>query len=135
VQVALSVLDAPDREPGEATDVPLDEDGVDRDTGVDGEAEVDSDYGATLAPGTPRAVITVSDNGPGIADDIAPTLFERFVRGDSSRTRATGSTGLGLAIVHAVVEAHGGVVTVESKPGNTVFRVELPLQKAELAAV
>jgi two-component system, OmpR family, sensor kinase len=132
VKVALSVLDAPDREPGGAIDAPPDEDDVD---GIaDGDADVDSDYGATLAPGTPRAVITVSDNGPGIADDIAPTLFERFVRGDSSRTRATGSTGLGLAIVHAVVEAHGGVVTVESKPGNTVFRVELPLQKAELAA-
>jgi len=121
-------------EPGGAIDVPLDVDNVDGDADDTRDAELDSDYGATLASGTPRAVITVSDNGPGIADDIAPTLFERFVRGDSSRTRATGSTGLGLAIVHAVVEAHGGVVTVESKPGNTVFRVELPLQKAELAA-
>lgn len=53
--------------------------------------------------------------------------FERFARGDSSRNRATGSTGLGLAIVQAVVQAHGGEVTVRSVPGDTVFTVALPL--------
>lgn len=73
------------------------------------------------------AVLTVTDNGPGIAQDDIPALFERFTRGDASRTRATGSTGLGLAIVAAVVAAHQGVVTVTSTPGNTEFRVSLPL--------
>ena len=53
-------------------------------------------------------------------------MFERFARGDTSRSRASGSTGLGLAIVKAVVDAHGGEVTVTSRPGNTVFRVALP---------
>ncbi|MGJ8721362.1 MAG: ATP-binding protein, partial [Salinibacterium amurskyense] len=53
-------------------------------------------------------------------------VFERFVRGDSSRSRAAGSTGLGLAIVAAVVESLGGTSSVSSEPGNTVFRVELP---------
>jgi two-component system, OmpR family, sensor kinase len=72
------------------------------------------------------AVITVTDNGPGIDPELLPTLFERFARGDSSRSRATGSTGLGLAIVEAVVAAHGGSVAVSSEPGDTVFRVELP---------
>jgi two-component system OmpR family sensor kinase len=73
-----------------------------------------------------RAIITVMDDGPGIADDLQPTLFERFVRGDSSRSRAAGSTGLGLAIVAAVVEAHGGTVGVASEPGATTFTVTLP---------
>jgi two-component system OmpR family sensor kinase len=74
-----------------------------------------------------EAIIEVRDTGPGIDDELAPKVFERFVRGDSSRSRASGSTGLGLAIVAAVVEAHGGRAEVESKPGMTVFRVILPL--------
>ena len=74
-----------------------------------------------------RAVISIADDGPGIADDLQPTLFERFTRGDSSRSRAAGSTGLGLAIVAAVVEAHGGSVSVVSEPGSTDFTVTLPL--------
>jgi two-component system OmpR family sensor kinase len=77
-----------------------------------------------------RATITVTDNGPGIPAELQSTLFERFARGDSSRARTTGSTGLGLAIVHAVVEAHGGEVTVTSEPGETVFTVSLPLEPA-----
>jgi two-component system OmpR family sensor kinase len=74
-----------------------------------------------------RAIISVKDDGPGIPEELRSTLFERFARGDSSRNRATGSTGLGLAIVSAVVEAHGGALSVESEPGNTVFSVSLPL--------
>jgi two-component system OmpR family sensor kinase len=73
------------------------------------------------------AVVTIADNGPGIPKALQNTLFERFARGDSSRSRASGSTGLGLAIVRAVVDAHGGSVTVKSRKGNTTFRVELPL--------
>jgi two-component system OmpR family sensor kinase len=72
------------------------------------------------------AVITVSDNGPGIRDALKADLFERFARGDSSRSRVAGSTGLGLSIVRAVVEAHGGSVSAESDESGTVFRVELP---------
>lgn len=75
----------------------------------------------------PRAVVTVSDDGPGIPAELQPVLFERFARGDSSRSRAAGSTGLGLAIVAAVVEGHGGTVEVQSEPGSTSFRVILPL--------
>ncbi len=73
------------------------------------------------------AVLTVQDDGPGIPADLQPVLFERFARGDGSRSRATGSTGLGLAIVAAVVEAHDGTVEVESSPGMTRFTVRLPL--------
>ncbi|MFG2263361.1 ATP-binding protein [Streptomyces sp. NPDC048720] len=70
--------------------------------------------------------VDVEDNGPGIPADLLPRVFERFARGDSARSRATGSTGLGLAIVQAVAAAHGGAVTVDSVPGRTVFTVHLP---------
>jgi two-component system OmpR family sensor kinase len=73
-----------------------------------------------------RVELVVADDGPGIPADLQPTLFERFVRGDGSRSRTAGSTGLGLAIVRAVAESHGGSVSVESRPGRTVFHVSLP---------
>jgi two-component system OmpR family sensor kinase len=70
--------------------------------------------------------VDVEDNGQGIPPELLPHVFERFARGDSARSRATGSTGLGLAIVQAVATAHGGAVTVDSVPGRTVFTVHLP---------
>jgi two-component system OmpR family sensor kinase len=70
--------------------------------------------------------VDVQDDGQGISPDLLPHVFERFARGDSSRSRASGSTGLGLAIVQAVATAHGGAVTVDSVPGRTVFTVHLP---------
>jgi two-component system OmpR family sensor kinase len=73
------------------------------------------------------AELRVIDNGPGIQAQLQPHIFERFARGDSSRSRAAGSTGLGLSIVHAVVTAHRGQVSVESEPGRTVFTVRLPI--------
>ena len=74
----------------------------------------------------PWMCVDVEDNGPGISPELLPHVFERFARGDSARSRATGSTGLGLAIVQAVATAHGGAVTVDSVPGRTVFTVHLP---------
>ncbi len=78
------------------------------------------------------ALITVTDSGPGIPDDIQSRVFERFTRAEVSRVRTPGaqtgrSTGLGLAIVAAVVEAHHGTVAVQSAPGRTEFAVSLPL--------
>ncbi|NUT93033.1 MAG: HAMP domain-containing histidine kinase [Saccharothrix sp.] len=70
--------------------------------------------------------LTVTDDGPGIPPSLQPEVFERFARGDTSRSRAAGSTGLGLSIVAAVVAAHGGEVGVESRPGRTRFTVTLP---------
>jgi two-component system, OmpR family, sensor kinase len=72
------------------------------------------------------AVLSVVDDGPGIPPPLLPEVFERFARGEGSRTRGAGSTGLGLAIVAAVVEAHGGTVDIESRPGRTAFEVRLP---------
>jgi two-component system OmpR family sensor kinase len=75
-------------------------------------------------PPTVRASVT--DTGPGIPDDLQPALFERFVRGDTARSNGGASTGLGLAIVHAVTTAHGGTVSVTSRPGHTSFVITLP---------
>ncbi|WP_089157887.1 sensor histidine kinase [Micromonospora sp. NBS 11-29] len=75
--------------------------------------------------------LRVTDDGPGIPADLQPEVFERFARGDSSRSRAHGSTGLGLAIVAAVVEAHHGRVEVTSRPGRTAFTVWLPRSTAD----
>ncbi len=74
------------------------------------------------------ACLTVQDTGTGIAAADLPYIFARFYRGDPSRTRATGNSGLGLAIVRALVEAHGGTITVQSTPGaGTCFLIRLPL--------
>ncbi|MGC1215316.1 MAG: ATP-binding protein [Micromonospora sp.] len=70
--------------------------------------------------------LSVADDGPGVPADLQPEVFERFARGDSSRSRAHGSTGLGLSIVAAVVEAHHGRVEMTSRPGRSVFTVRLP---------
>lgn len=82
------------------------------------------------AAGNPWVTLEVRDNGPGIPPELLPHVFERFARGDASRSRHAGSTGLGLAIVQAVVVAHGGVVEVRSVPGDTVFAVHLPADAA-----
>ncbi|WP_442814465.1 sensor histidine kinase [Streptomyces sp. NBC_01198] len=73
--------------------------------------------------------LQVEDDGPGIPAQLQTVVFERFARGDASRTRSAdsgGSTGLGLAIVQSVVAAHGGTVALDSRPGRTVFTVTLP---------
>ncbi|HYC23698.1 MAG TPA: HAMP domain-containing sensor histidine kinase, partial [Candidatus Bathyarchaeia archaeon] len=70
-----------------------------------------------------QGTVEVRDNGPGIAPDDLPWLFEPF------RTSKGSGTGLGLSIARRIVEAHGGRVTVESRPGTeTIFRVELQAQ-------
>ena len=72
------------------------------------------------------AEVTVLDRGPGFPIN-AESLFTPFVRGESSRNRATGGTGLGLSIVRSIAEAHGGSVTLESGPeGRGLVRVLLP---------
>ncbi|SDX54743.1 two-component system, OmpR family, sensor kinase [Amycolatopsis xylanica] len=87
-------------------------------------------------PGTPVTVtvgledgivLRISDEGPGIAPENLPRIFDRFYRVDHSRTRGNGGTGLGLAVVNSLVAAHGGSVEVASRPGRTTFTVRLPL--------
>jgi len=73
--------------------------------------------------------IQVVDNGQGIAANELPYLFDRFWRGDRSRTHSTGAgSGLGLAIAKQLIEAHSGTIIVESQPGiGSVFTINLPL--------
>lgn len=77
-----------------------------------------------------EAVLRVHDDGPGIDPVVRDELFARFARGDSSRARQTGGTGLGLAIAKAIVEGHGGFISVASEPGDTTFTVRLPRNPA-----
>ena len=76
------------------------------------------------------AILTVSDNGPGIPKEDQSHIFDRFYRVDKARSRETGGTGLGLSIVHQMVLMHGGTVTVDSEEGNgATFTVELPIHQ------
>lgn len=76
--------------------------------------------------------IVVRDNGIGISEEDIPYLFERFYRGEKSRSRAFGGAGLGLAICKQIVEDHGGRIGVQSKPGaGSAFYFTLPVLKEE----
>ena len=71
--------------------------------------------------------LQVSDKGPGIPPADLPHIFDRFYRGDASRARVTGNAGLGLSIARAIVEAHGGAISVQSTPGEgACFTIALP---------
>ncbi|GAS92263.1 two component system response sensor kinase membrane associated phoR [Mycolicibacterium brisbanense] len=85
--------------------------------------------GITVRVGTDgdNAVLEVCDEGPGMSQEDARRVFERFYRADTSRTRASGGTGLGLSIVDSLVYAHGGTVRVATAPGQGCrFTVSLP---------
>ena len=81
-----------------------------------------------LAQEDSKLKITVADDGPGIPEEDLPFIFERFWRGDKSRSRHSGGSGIGLAIVKQLVELHGGTVEVASQVGKgSTFTVSLPL--------
>jgi two-component system OmpR family sensor kinase len=87
------------------------------------------DSGITVRVGTTGndAVLEVADEGPGMDQEDAQRVFERFYRTDASRTRASGGTGLGLSIVDSLVRAQGGRVAVTTTPGRgCCFRVSMP---------
>ena len=69
--------------------------------------------------------LTVEDEGPGISAEHLPHVFDRFYKADTARAPSGGS-GLGLSIVKAIVERHGGRISVVSRPGRTVFEAWLP---------
>ncbi|WP_285318414.1 HAMP domain-containing sensor histidine kinase [Pseudarthrobacter sp. lyk4-40-TYG-27] len=83
--------------------------------------------GVRSTNGEARSIIEVRDHGPGISEEDAAKVFERFYRADTSRTRETGGSGLGLAIVAAIVGSHGGSVRVEKTDGGgATLVVSLP---------
>jgi two-component system OmpR family sensor kinase len=82
----------------------------------------------TLARTADVVRLSVTDGGPGLTDEQAAHVFERFYRADSSRARTVGGAGLGLSIVAAVTAAHDGRATASAVPGGgAAFTIELPL--------
>jgi heavy metal sensor kinase len=80
-----------------------------------------------LGRGDGVAEVTIADSGIGIEADDVERIFEPFLRLDAARARDTGGAGLGLAIARSIVIAHGGAITVESRPGSgSRFTVRLP---------
>ena len=95
-----------------------------------------TDPGTTVVTGVMlsadgSAVVTVTDNGPGIPADFPGRIFSRFARADAARSGSEGTSGLGLSIVESIVEAHGGSVEVSSRPGRTEFALRLPTVTTE----
>jgi signal transduction histidine kinase len=92
---------------------------------LEGQADAHIEVAAGFVPGTERALaeISVSDNGPGIAAELLPRLFEPYV------TSKNKGTGLGLAIVRKLVEEHGGSVAAENlSPHGARLAVRLPVR-------
>ena len=85
-------------------------------------------------PAVPCAILEVTDHGPGLTQEQASRVFERFYRADQARGRRTGGSGLGLAIVQGLIAAHGGTVSLDTAPGyGATFRITLPLAPEALA--
>jgi signal transduction histidine kinase len=73
-----------------------------------------------------RVELSVADDGPGIAPEFLPHVFEQFRQADASVTREHGGLGLGLAIAQHIVELHGGTIAVRNRPsGGALFTVRL----------
>lgn len=82
---------------------------------------------ATITHADKETVLEITDEGPGIMPHDLPRIFERFYKGDRSRTRTGGGTGLGLAIAKHLVEAHGGTITARNNDiDGATFRIALP---------
>ncbi|HKU31771.1 HAMP domain-containing sensor histidine kinase [Arthrobacter sp. NyZ413] len=97
-----------------------------------------TESGTTVVTGVMRsadgsAVVTVTDNGPGIPPEFVSRIFSRFARADAARSGSEGTSGLGLSIVESIVQAHGGTVEVVSRPGRTEFAVRLPALRPAMA--
>jgi two-component system OmpR family sensor kinase len=83
--------------------------------------------GTTVTVTVRRDGFAVHDDGPGFPPDLAEHAFERFARGDAARTRGQEvGVGLGLSLVQAIVHAHGGTVSLSTRPGDTTIDVSLP---------
>jgi len=95
-----------------------------------------TDPGTTVVTGVTlsadgSAVVTVTDNGPGIPLGFQGRIFSRFARADAARSGSEGTSGLGLSIVESIVQAHGGSVEVTSQPGRTEFALRFPTASNE----
>jgi two-component system phosphate regulon sensor histidine kinase PhoR len=79
-----------------------------------------------------NALLQVADKGIGISPKEIPKIFQRFYRSQNITASETGGSGLGLTLARHIIEAHGGLIQVESKPGKgSIFSVILPLSNPE----
>jgi signal transduction histidine kinase len=86
--------------------------------------------------GGSTACVSVQDSGPGIPEEQLLHVFQRFYRGDPSRSRSTGGFGLGLAICKAMVTAYGGQIQAVNRDGQgTEMRVQLPMEQRQLSSI
>jgi signal transduction histidine kinase len=86
----------------------------------------------TLEETSDEVSLFVNDNGPGVAEDELPYLFDRFWRKDKSRARASGGTGLGLAIAKQLVEAQGGTISARNLDGGGLqVQINLKINREE----
>jgi signal transduction histidine kinase len=92
--------------------------------GLEAMASVDGEVDGRPEPA--RCQISIIDSGSGIAPEQLAHVFERFYKVDASRTSGQSGSGLGLSITKAIVERHGGAISVTSRPGRTVFVITLP---------
>jgi two-component system OmpR family sensor kinase len=125
------VVDVPDDEPFEATGDTFRLQQVVGAIVTNALVHTDTDVELRLtATSTPEGTeIAITDTGPGLEPADAARAFDRFFRGDHSRTRRTGGSGLGLAIARSIVEAHHGTVTLDTAPGHGCrFAIALPRQ-------
>ena len=84
-----------------------------------------------VQPDNDQAVISISDNGPGVPEEYLPYLFDRFWRKEKSRSRSTGGSGLGLAIVRQLVEAQNGSISaIKPASGGLTIRITLPIEQS-----
>jgi signal transduction histidine kinase len=87
-----------------------------------GEASLDLDIKINQS----QVKVTLTNSGEGIRKEDLPRIFERFYRGEKSRSRGSGGAGIGLAIVKQIIEAHGGSVGAQSRSGETTIWFTLP---------
>ena len=90
----------------------------------------------TLSPSDGGVRMEVRDTGAGISAEQLPHIFEKFYQADNQGSARTAGSGLGLAIAKQIVDAHGGTISCESKPGvGTCFTITLPTHASRRAAV
>ena len=92
-----------------------------------GYTDVTCELRLSARAGPSGAAIVIEDHGPGLDPEHAERVFDRFFRGEQSRSRRSGGSGLGLAIAKSIVEAHGGTIRLETAPGaGCRFTIALP---------
>ena len=80
-----------------------------------------------------QVITEISDNGPGISDQVKPRIFDMFYTANAKVADSRRSMGMGLALCKSIITAHGGKITVgDNTPTGTVFRFTLPVEEVKL---